>query len=98
ALGISPATLRLWERQGLIQPSRTRGGNPWYTEDDLTHPRRSQHLRQVEHLSLRASALLLRQPFDGMSPHPITNGASAALDVGDRLALPARRGRRLQGP
>ncbi len=91
ALGISPATLRLWERQGLIAPSRTRGGNRWYTEDDLTHLRRIQHLRQVEHLSPRASARLLRQQSDSMPPRPTTNGTSAAPDVGDRLRAQRRR-------
>ena len=35
-LGVSPATLRLWERQGLILPSRSDGGGRRFSEDDLS--------------------------------------------------------------
>ena len=33
--GIHPQTLRLYEREGLLQPSRTEGNTRLYTEDDL---------------------------------------------------------------
>ncbi|WP_430334241.1 MerR family transcriptional regulator [Rhodococcus sp. ACT016] len=33
--GIGPQTLRLYERRGLITPSRTGGGTRRYSEDDL---------------------------------------------------------------
>jgi len=35
-LGISPDTLRRWERNGLIQAERTPGGQRRYSEDDLS--------------------------------------------------------------
>ncbi|WP_305092788.1 helix-turn-helix transcriptional regulator [Prescottella sp. R16] len=33
--GIGPQTLRLYERRGLIMPSRTDGGTRRYSEDDI---------------------------------------------------------------
>jgi MerR family transcriptional regulator, heat shock protein HspR len=33
--GIHPQTLRLYEREGLLKPSRTEGNTRLYTEDDL---------------------------------------------------------------
>ncbi|QBJ96038.1 MerR family transcriptional regulator [Rhodococcus sp. ABRD24] len=33
--GIGPQTLRLYERRGLITPSRTGGGTRRYSEDDI---------------------------------------------------------------
>ncbi|MCC7104929.1 MAG: MerR family transcriptional regulator [Chloroflexi bacterium] len=94
--GISPATLRLWERQGLIEPRRTPGGNRWYSEDDLTLLRRIRHLHRVEHLSPRASVRLLRQEVEREGGAPSTNGHAekeslSAPGVGDRLRARRRR-------
>lgn len=58
-LGVSAATLRLWERQGLVRPPRTAGGQRCYREEELTRLRRVQYLRQVEHLNPPAIARLL---------------------------------------
>jgi DNA-binding transcriptional MerR regulator len=97
SVGISPATLRLWERQGLIRPARTRGGNRWYGEEELALLRQIQHLRQVEHLSPRASARLIRQQSEGRLPPPTANGtgtqngSGAAPDVGARLRAQRHR-------
>ena len=33
--GIHPQTLRLYEREGLLKPSRSEGNTRYYTEDDL---------------------------------------------------------------
>jgi hypothetical protein len=41
ALGISSATLRLWERQGLIQPSRTRGTASTCARSSISAPGRA---------------------------------------------------------
>ncbi|MBI4459565.1 MAG: helix-turn-helix transcriptional regulator [Acidobacteria bacterium] len=35
AYGIHPQTLRLYEREGLLKPSRTEGNTRLYTEEDL---------------------------------------------------------------
>lgn len=96
SLGISPATLRLWERQGLIEPRRTRGGRRRYSERDLALLRQIQHLRQVEHLSPRASVRLLRQESSREGPRAsvrgaATNGSGPAPGVGDRLRAQRHR-------
>jgi len=92
-LGVSSATLRLWERQGLIRPARTSGGGRRFSEDDLALLRRMQHLRKVEHLSPRAGARLLRLQQDEPAPaaQPQTNGAAPAPALGDRLRAERRR-------
>jgi DNA-binding transcriptional MerR regulator/mannose-6-phosphate isomerase-like protein (cupin superfamily) len=95
-LGISPATLRLWERQGLIEPTRTGDGNRRYSEADLALLRQIQHLRQVEHLSPRASARLLRreseqEPGSATTNDARTNGSSSGPGVGDRLRAQRHR-------
>jgi MerR family transcriptional regulator/heat shock protein HspR len=38
--GLHPQTLRLYERRGLVEPSRTDGGSRRYSDDDLDVLRR----------------------------------------------------------
>ena len=38
--GLHPQTLRLYERRGLVEPSRTGGGSRRYSDDDLDVLRR----------------------------------------------------------
>ncbi|MCV7162009.1 MerR family transcriptional regulator [Mycolicibacterium brisbanense] len=38
--GVPTQSLRLWERHGLLSPSRTEGGTRRYSADDLTRIRR----------------------------------------------------------
>ena len=38
--GMHPQTLRIYERRGLLQPARTRGGNRRYSEADIARLRR----------------------------------------------------------
>jgi MerR family transcriptional regulator/heat shock protein HspR len=42
--GIGPQTLRLYERWGLINPSRTAGGTRRYSDDDIAQLRRISEL------------------------------------------------------
>ena len=42
--GVHPQTLRIYERKGLLDPARTGGGNRRYSEADIAHLRRIQHL------------------------------------------------------
>ena len=42
--GVGPQTLRLYERRGLLTPSRTDGGTRRYSEDDLERLRRITEL------------------------------------------------------
>ncbi|WP_223627262.1 MerR family transcriptional regulator [Microbacterium sp. EST19A] len=39
-LGLPPATLRLYERKGLVVPARTDGGTRRYSEQDIDRMRR----------------------------------------------------------
>jgi len=42
--GVHPQTLRVYERKGLLDPSRTRGGSRRFSEHDLARLRRIQAL------------------------------------------------------
>ena len=42
--GVGPQTLRLYERRGLLSPSRTDGGTRRYSDDDLERLRRITEL------------------------------------------------------
>lgn len=42
--GIGPQTLRLYERWGLVNPSRTAGGTRRYSDDDIEQLRRITEL------------------------------------------------------
>lgn len=42
--GVHPQTLRIYERKGLLDPSRTRGGSRRFSEHDLDRLRRIQQL------------------------------------------------------
>jgi MerR family transcriptional regulator/heat shock protein HspR len=42
--GVHPQTLRLYERRGLVDPSRTGGGNRRYSERDIEQLQRIQDL------------------------------------------------------
>lgn len=42
--GVHPQTLRIYERKGLIDPARTRGGSRRYSNDDLTRLERIAEL------------------------------------------------------
>jgi len=42
--GVGPQTLRLYERRGLLAPSRTDGGTRRYSDDDLERLRRITEL------------------------------------------------------
>jgi MerR family transcriptional regulator/heat shock protein HspR len=42
--GVHPQTLRIYERKGLVDPARTRGGSRRYSERDIARLRRIQEL------------------------------------------------------
>ena len=42
--GVHPQTLRIYERKGLLEPSRTSGGNRRYSDVDIDRLRRIQEL------------------------------------------------------
>jgi DNA-binding transcriptional MerR regulator/quercetin dioxygenase-like cupin family protein len=52
--GVSPGTIRLWEQQGLIQPSRSRGGIRLFDTSQVRRVERIAYLRSVDKLNLAA--------------------------------------------
>jgi DNA-binding transcriptional MerR regulator len=59
-VGVSPSSLRLWERQGLVRPAR-RGAYRLYTAADVEHLRSVRRLRQVDRLNAPGIRRVLRQ-------------------------------------
>jgi MerR family transcriptional regulator/heat shock protein HspR len=45
--GVTPQTLRLYERHGLLEPERTEGGTRRYSQDDMMRLRRIGELVQA---------------------------------------------------
>jgi len=45
--GVHPQTLRIYERKGLLEPSRSPGGNRRYSEDDIDRLRRITELTEA---------------------------------------------------
>jgi DNA-binding transcriptional MerR regulator len=84
-IGASPSALRLWERQGLVQPARTAGGYRIYADRDMARLRRIRAMRAES-----VSAPGIRRLLGGGAPTP--SQGRAAID-GHRLrALRTERG------
>jgi MerR family transcriptional regulator/heat shock protein HspR len=89
--GVHPQTLRVYERKGLLDPSRTSGGSRRFSERDLARLRRIQDLtaaglnlegvRRV--LELEAEVARLRAELDRVR--------SEALETIDRVHRHYRR-------
>src|SRR5688572_20457765 len=58
-VGCSPATVRLWERQGLLHPKRTASGYRIYDADQVARLRRIARLRSVDRLNAPAIRRIL---------------------------------------
>ncbi len=58
-VGVSAATLRAWEREGLIHPVRTSAGYRRFTLADLEQLRRVRNLREVQGFNVPAIRLTL---------------------------------------
>lgn len=56
--GVHPQTLRIYERRGLIEPARTRGGSRRYSDRDIQLLKRVQELT-AEGVSLAGVARVL---------------------------------------
>ena len=88
-VGVSPSTLRNWEREGLIQPSRIQGRNRYYTPEQVEQLRRIHHLRTVEGLNVNG----IRRVLGPASGAPGGQETAPESDVGSRIA----RARRAKG-
>ncbi|MDQ3387430.1 MAG: MerR family transcriptional regulator, partial [Actinomycetota bacterium] len=54
SIGLAPQTLRLWERERLVQPRRTERGYRVYAEPDVERLREIKQMRKVEGLNFAA--------------------------------------------
>lgn len=88
---MAPQTLRLWEREGLIQPDRTDRGYRIYVEPDVDRLREIKRLRKVEGLNFAA----IRKQIGATKVAPSANGASSVAGAPSeplrRLRLKAHR-------
>ena len=67
-VGVSPSALRMWERQGLVRPKRTRSRYRVYDDADVDHLRQVRRLREVDRLNAAGIRRLLRAPI-ASGPH-----------------------------
>lgn len=58
-LGVHPQTLRLYEREGFIQPRRTKGNTRLYSERDVEDVRRVLHLTRELGVNLAGVEVIL---------------------------------------
>lgn len=59
-VGVSPSSLRLWERQGLVRPIRSRGRYRLYSDADLDHLHGICRLLRVDRLNAPGVRRMLR--------------------------------------
>lgn len=57
--GVHPQTLRIYERKGLLQPSRTSGNSRRYSQRDVEVLRRIQQLTQDEGVNLAGVRIIM---------------------------------------
>ncbi len=57
--GVHPQTLRVYERKGLLRPTRTTGNTRRYSVEDIERLRRIQDLTQGEGVNLAGAKLVL---------------------------------------
>src|SRR5207247_1215941 len=67
--GVSPTTVRVWERNGLLNAHRGSNRYRYFNEADLQRLRRIAHLRKVDRLNIEGIRRAL-QESDKESPVP----------------------------
>ena len=91
--GISPTTVRVWERQGLLSSRRSQSGYRYFGEEELRRLRRIAYLRGTERLNGAAIQRVLAEET-GRTPRP---RARNEIPVGQRLRrLRQQRGMTLE--
>jgi DNA-binding transcriptional MerR regulator len=79
---VSPTTVRVWERNGLVTSHRGSNGYRYFNEADLQRLRRIAHLRSVERLNTEGIKRALAED-DAESPPPAPTASDPS--VGPRL-------------
>jgi MerR family transcriptional regulator/heat shock protein HspR len=93
-LNLHPQTLRLYERKGLIRPSRTVGRTRMYSEEDVEEIRRILRLTRdlgvnlagVEIiLKMRRQMLTMQDDLEELAAHARQQPAAVSRDEGEAL-------------
>src|SRR4051812_17378163 len=81
--GVSAATVRVWEREGLVQPRRTPGRHRLYSDEDIQRVRQIAYLRTAGGLNAAAIRLQMApvQRPDGRDAPPIDPRVGARIRV-----------------
>src|SRR4051812_23059192 len=79
---VSPTTVRVWERNGLVSSHRGSNGYRYFSEADLQRLRRIAHLRKAEGLNIEGIKRALAES-DESNPAPARAGGEAM--IGPRL-------------
>jgi MerR family transcriptional regulator/heat shock protein HspR len=105
-LKIHPQTLRLYERKGLIRPSRTVGRTRMYSDEDLDEIRRIQRLTRDLGVNLAGVEIILRMRRQMLAMHEEMEelasyvrqqpGGNARTEATDEAALVRVTDRRLR--
>src|SRR5262252_7642068 len=69
-VGVSAATVRVWEREGLIATSRSSSGYRYFGDEELTRLRRVAYLRRVEKLNTAGIRRVLAEEDGDGRRHP----------------------------
>src|ERR1700691_5420160 len=101
--GIHPQTLRLYEREGLLKPSRTEGNTRLYTDEDLQRLDFILSLARDLGVNISGMAIILQmrermeemqrqiQEFVQYIQEEVLTRASAAADPAKGAMVPLRR-------
>ncbi|HEX6824550.1 MAG TPA: helix-turn-helix transcriptional regulator [Candidatus Sulfotelmatobacter sp.] len=101
--GIHPQTLRLYEREGLLKPSRTEGNTRLYTDEDLERLEFILSLARDLGVNIAGMAIILQmrermeemqrqiQEFVQYIQQEVLTRASAAADPSKGAIVPVRR-------
>jgi len=101
--GIHPQTLRLYEREGLLKPSRTEGNTRLYTDEDLQRLEFILNLARDLGVNISGIAIILQmrermeemqrqiQDFVKYIQEEVLSRANAANDPSQGAIVPIRR-------
>jgi len=101
--GIHPQTLRLYEREGLLKPSRTEGNTRLYTDEDLQRLEFILTLARDLAVNISGIAIILQmrermeemqrqiQDFVKYMQEEVVSRAAAATDPSKGAIVPLRR-------
>ena len=101
--GIHPQTLRLYEREGLLKPSRTEGNTRLYTDEDLQRLEFILNLARDLGVNISGIAIILQmrermeemqrqiQDFVTAIQQEVMSRASMAADPSKGAIVPVRR-------